>query len=43
MNDIEINMVSSKSIFHKLYSNLLRKALKTDSLILKEISKEINQ
>ena len=43
INDIEINMVSSKSILHKLYSNLLRKALKTDSLILKEISKEINQ
>ena len=42
INDTEINMISSKSILHKLYSNLLKKALKTDSLILKEISEEIS-
>ena len=42
INDTEINMISSKSILHKLYSNLLKEALKTDSLILKEISKEIS-
>lgn len=41
LNDREINKISQSGLAHSLYANLMSRAIKQDSLILKEIEKEL--
>lgn len=43
LNDEDINYISQKSLAHRFYSNILSNAIQVDSLILKEIDKEITK
>ena len=41
LNDKEINKVSQSGLAHSLYASLMSRAIKQDSLIIKEIEKEL--
>ena len=41
LNDLEINKVSQSGLAHSFYANLMRLAIRQDSLIIKEIDKEL--
>lgn len=41
LNDVEINKISHSGLAHSLYANLMKRAIKHDSLIIKEIEKEL--
>jgi len=41
LNDEEINRVSETGLMHSLYSNLIKRAIIQDSLLIKEIDKEL--
>lgn len=41
LNDKEINKVSQSGLAHSLYASLMNRAIKQDSLIIKEIEKEL--
>lgn len=41
LNDVEINKISHSGLAHSLYANLMKRAIKQDSLIIKEIEKEL--
>ncbi len=42
LNDVEINFISQKALGHRYYANNLSNAIQVDSLILREIAKELN-
>jgi len=41
LNDVEINKISQSGLVHSLYTNLMNRAIEQDSLIIKEIEKEL--
>lgn len=41
LNDVEINKISQSGLAHSLYANLMNRAIEQDSLIIKEIEKEL--
>ncbi|MEL0201533.1 MAG: hypothetical protein VW892_02695, partial [Flavobacteriaceae bacterium] len=41
LNDVEINKISQSGLAHSLYANLMNRAIEQDSLIIKEIDKEL--
>lgn len=43
LNDEEINKVSQSGLAHALYADLMNRAIKQDSLIIKEIDLELNK
>ena len=43
LNDVEINKISQSGLAHSLYSNLMKRAIKQDSLLIKEIDIELRK
>ena len=43
LNDVEVNKISQSGLAHSLYSNLMKRAINQDSLIIKEIDIELTK